>query len=161
MHSATVIPCMPAGLAPRRAAAFLALAAVVCFVLAACSPGADYPSLFPAVHDIPPPRADTPLDSNQVQQATEDLISARDRLNAEAQDAQGRNTTSSAVKPAANSAAKSETKTPANFPANSAAKSSAKPAAGPAAARKRPSTTVNAPQALGTDAEQTAGAETK
>jgi hypothetical protein len=148
---------MPASFAPRRAAAFLVLAAVACLVLAACSPGADYPSLFPSVHDIPSPRTDTPLDSNQVQQATEDLISARDRLSAEAQDAHGKNSSSSAVKPGAKSAAKS----PANSPANSADKSSAKAAADPAAARKQPSTPVSARQTLGTDAEQTAGTETK
>ena len=157
MHSATVIPRMPASLALRRAAAFLALAAVACLVLAACSPGADYPSLFPSVHDIPPPRTDTPLDSNQVQQATEDLISVRDRLSAEAQDAHGKNSTNSAVKPAGKSPAKS----PANSPANSADKSSAKAAAGPAATRKQSSTPVSARQTLGTDAEQTAGTETK
>jgi hypothetical protein len=148
---------MPASLAPRRAPSFLGLAAVACLLLAACSPGADYPSLFPSVHDIPPPRTDTPLDSNQVQQATEDLISARDHLSAEAQGTQGKNSTSSAVKPAAKSPAKS----PANSPANSADKSSAKPATGPAAARKQPSTPVSARQTPGTDAAQTAGAETK
>jgi hypothetical protein len=122
--------------APNRAAAFLALATVACFVLAACSPGADYPSLFPSVHDSPP-RTDTTLDSNQVQQATEDLISARDRLSAEAQDAQGKKST----KPTA--------------------KSSAKPEAGPAAARKQSTNPVSARQTLGTDAAQTAGTETK
>ena len=53
--------------------------------LAACSPGADYPSLFPGVHDTPPPRADAPLDSLEIQRATEDLINARDHLSAEAQ----------------------------------------------------------------------------
>ena len=34
---------------------------------------------------MPPPRADTPMDANQVQQATEDLITDRNRLSAEAQ----------------------------------------------------------------------------
>jgi hypothetical protein len=55
----------------------------VCLVTAACSPGADYPTptLFPAVHDMPPPRTDAPLNPVQVQQATEDLISERDHLN--------------------------------------------------------------------------------
>jgi hypothetical protein len=126
--------------APNRAAAFLALATVACFVLAACSPGADYPSLFPSVHDSPP-RTDTTLDSNQVQQATEDLISARDRLSAEAQDAQGKKSTKPTAKPTA--------------------KSSAKPEAGPAAARKQSTNPVSARQTLGTDAAQTAGTETK
>lgn len=55
--------------------------------MSACSPGADYPSIFPAVHDTPPPRAETPMDANQVQQATEDLITDRNRLSAEAQGA--------------------------------------------------------------------------
>jgi hypothetical protein len=55
--------------------------------MSGCSPGADYPSIFPAVHDAPPPRADTPMDANQVQQATEDLITDRNRLSAEAQGA--------------------------------------------------------------------------
>jgi hypothetical protein len=156
---------MPARVAPRCASSFLGLAAIACLVLAACSPGADYPSLFPSVHDIPPPRTDSPLDTNQVQQATEDLISARDRLSAEAQGAQAKNSTSSAVKPAAKSAAKPAAKSAASSPAKSADKSSYKssatPATGPAAVRKQPSPPVDARQTPGTDAEQTAGAETK
>jgi len=169
VHSAAVIPAIPASFAPRRAA-FLVVAAVTGLVLAACSPGADYPSLFPSVHDIPPPRTDTPLDSNQVQQATEDLISARDRLSAEAQDAPGKTSTGSAVKsaaksavkPAAKSAANSLANSPANSSANSSAKSSAKPAGGSAVVGNQPSTPVGPRQTLGTDAEQTtAGSETK
>ena len=165
MHSAAVIPAIPASFAPRRAA-FLVVAAVAGLVLAACSPGADYPSLFPSVHDIPPPRTDTPLDSNQVQQATEDLISARDRLSAEAQGAPGKTSTGSAVKSAAKAAvkpaAKSAANSLANSPANSSAKSSAKPAGGSAVVGNQPSTPVGPRQTLGTDAEQTtAGSETK
>ena len=165
MHSAAVIPAIPASFAPRRAA-FLVVAAVTGLVLAACSPGADYPSLFPSVHDIPPPRTDSPLDSNQVQQATEDLISARDRLSAEAQDAPGKTSTGSAVKSAAKAAvkpaAKSAANSLANSPANSSGKSSAKPAGGSAVVGNQPSTPVGPRQTLGTDAEQTtAGSETK
>ena len=165
MHSAAVIPAIPASFALRRAA-FLVVAAVTGLVLAACSPGADYPSLFPSVHDIPPPRTDTPLDSNQVQQATEDLISARDRLSAEAQDAPGKTSTGSAVKSAAKAAvkpaAKSAANSLANSPANSSGKSSAKPAGGSAVVGNQPSTPVGPRQTLGTDAEQTtAGSETK
>ena len=165
MHSAAVIPAIPASFAPRRAA-FLVVAAVAGLVLAACSPGADYPSLFPSVHDIPPPRTDTPLDSNQVQQATEDLISARDRLSAEAQDAPGKTSTGSAVKSAAKTAvkpaAKSAANSLANSPANSSGKSSAKPAGGSAVVGNQPSTPVSGRQTLGTDAEQTTGgSETK
>ena len=165
MHSAAVIPAIPASFTPRRAA-FLVVATVAGLVLAACSPGADYPSLFPSVHDIPPPRTDTPLDSNQVQQATEDLISARDRLSAEAQDAPGKTSTGSAVKSAAKAAvkpaAKSAANSLANSPANSSGKSSAKPAGGSAVVGNQPSTPVGPRQTLGTDAEQTtAGSETK
>jgi len=144
---------MPASLAPWRPAAALLLAAVPCFVLTACSPGADYPSLFPSVHDIPPPRTDTPLNSNQVQQATDDLISARDRLSVGAQGAQGKNSTNPATKAAA--------KPSANSPANSAGKSAAKPATGPAVAKTQPSTPLSARQTLGADTEPTVATETK
>lgn len=161
MHSATVISRVPASVAPRRAPSFLGLAAIACLVLAACSPGADYPSLFPSVHDIPPPRTDTPLDRNQVQQATEDLISARDHLGAESQGAQAKNSTSSAVKAAAKSVAKSAPNSPAKSADKSSHKSSATPATGPGAARKQPSPPVDARQTPGADADQTAGAETK
>ena len=65
--------------------AVVAIVAPAAVALCGCSPGADYPSIFPAVHDMPPPPAQTPMDANQVQQATEDLITDRDRLNAEAQ----------------------------------------------------------------------------
>jgi hypothetical protein len=152
VHSATAIPRMPTGRAPCRAAAFFALAALGCLVLAACSPGADYPSLFPSVHDIPPARADTPLDSIQVQQATEDLISARDRLTAEAAGAQGKSSTNSPAKATANS--KAATKPPAKSSTNSAGKSSGNGATAAAAV-------TGGRQTLGTDAEPVAGAETK
>ena len=65
----------------------LVLVAAAGLLVSGCSPGADYPSIFPAVHDMPPPRADTPLDPVQVQQATEDLITERNHLNGEAQGA--------------------------------------------------------------------------
>jgi len=148
--SANAIPRMSKSSAPSCAVAFVALAALACLVLAACSPGADYPSLFPSVHDVPPPRADTPLDSNQVQQATEDLITARDRLTAEAQGAQAKSSTGSAnptaksgAKPASKSATNSAAASPAKSVANSAGKFSGNPAAG------------------ATDTGQSAGTETK
>jgi hypothetical protein len=85
--SATLIARILTGSAGRSAAIALAVAVAACLTLSGCSPGADYPSLFPAVHDMPPPRADATLDAQQVQQATEDLISDRNRLNSEAQGA--------------------------------------------------------------------------
>ncbi len=68
-----------------RVLAVMASVALAALALSGCSPGADYPSIFPAVHDMPPPRADTPMDPDQVQQATEDLITDRNHLSAEAQ----------------------------------------------------------------------------
>jgi hypothetical protein len=87
---------MRGGIAPT----LVAFLGACCLILSACSPVANYPSLFPAIHDTPPPRAETPLDSVQVQQATEDLISARDRLSAEAQSSQRQNS----ARPSASSA---------------------------------------------------------
>jgi hypothetical protein len=82
----------------------LALATVTCLLLAGCSPGADFrspggdfPALFPAVHDTPPPRAEAPMTPLELQKTTEDLISERDRLNAQApQNAPGKNATNTA-----------------------------------------------------------------
>jgi hypothetical protein len=120
---------------------------VVCFVLTGCSPGADYPSLFPGVHDRPPARSDAPLDANQVQQATEDLISARERLSAEAQSGQGKTSTKAAsTKPA--SAKPASARTASTVIAKKPP--SAAPAANPAAR-----------QAIGTDGTQPPSAETK
>jgi hypothetical protein len=62
----------------------LAIGAAACLFLGGCSPGAEYPSIFPAVHDMPPPRAEAPMNQTEVQKATEDLISQRDHLNAQA-----------------------------------------------------------------------------
>jgi hypothetical protein len=70
----------------KLAAALIAPAAVL--AVSGCSPGADYPSLFPAVHDMPPPRSDTTMDPLQVQQATEDLITERNHLSAGTQSPQ-------------------------------------------------------------------------
>ena len=148
--------CLGSCLGRRRAYLFLASTAAACLLLAACSPGADYPSLFPAVHDIPPPRTDTPLDANQIQQATEDLITARDRLNTDAQSGQGKNAAAASAKPAANASAKPAVKSS----ANPAGKSSAKAATDPAAAKK-PVAQVSGRELPRADATQTVGAETK
>ena len=112
---------MPSDFAMRGLTPVLvALAGACCLTLAACSPGANYPSLFPAVHDTPPPRSETPLDSVQVQQATEDLISARDRLSAEAQSSQKQNSARPSARSATAAAAK---KQPAALsPANAASR---------------------------------------
>jgi hypothetical protein len=80
----------------RKLSAALIAAATV-LAVSGCSPGADYPSVFspardappfPAVHDMPPPRDDTTMNPLQVQQATEDLISERNRLSAGTQASQ-------------------------------------------------------------------------
>jgi hypothetical protein len=122
-------------ISPRLAAAApIAVTAGICLLLSACSPGVDYPSLFPAVHDVPPPRADAPLDPNQVQQATEDLISARDRLSAEVQ-------SKNSAKPAATPVATASARKP--------------PAASPTVA------TTGSRQLTGSEAAQQPAAETK
>ena len=156
MHSAAVISRLLGRFMPRRAG-LLALGAIACLVLGACSPGGDYPSLFPSVHDIPPPRSDAPLDRNQVQQATEDLISARDRLSAEAQGAQGKSAAGSPAKPAA----KSPGDTAGKSAGKSAAKASANPPTAATAVKKPAGNQVKGQQTPGPNAEQTAGSETK
>jgi hypothetical protein len=116
----------------RKLAAALIAAATV-LAVSGCSPGADYPSLFPAVHDMPPPRSDTTMDPLQVQQATEDLITERNHLSAGTQAPQQAGQTG-----------------------NPPATANARPAAIPATAR----TTGNGPSATPPPA-QTVGAETK
>jgi hypothetical protein len=61
-----------------------AVAAALAVLVAACSPGADYPGIL----DKPTPRADQPMSPAEVKQATDALISDRDRLSADAQAAQ-------------------------------------------------------------------------
>jgi hypothetical protein len=62
----------------------VALGASIAALLAACSPGADYPSIL----DKPAPRADQTMNPDQVKQATDALISDRTRLSAGAPPAQ-------------------------------------------------------------------------
>jgi hypothetical protein len=91
----------------------LGLAAAMCLLAAACSPGAEYPSTpFPAVEDKPPQRADTPMTQVEVQKATQDLIGERDRLNAQApQNAQANTAPTAAGDKAANAAPAAKKKT--------------------------------------------------
>ena len=67
-----------------RVVAGLALGASIAGLVAACSPGADYP----AVLDRPAPRADQTMNPDQVKQATDALISDRNRLSSDAQASQ-------------------------------------------------------------------------
>jgi hypothetical protein len=67
------------GVMTRRIAG-VAICAATAGLLSGCSSGN-----YPAVLAEPAPRADTPLSPDQVKQATDDLISQRDRLSAEAQ----------------------------------------------------------------------------
>jgi hypothetical protein len=59
----------------------LAFGALIATLVAACSPGADYP----VVLDKPAPRADQPMNPDQVRQATDALISDRNRLSSDTQ----------------------------------------------------------------------------
>ena len=97
-HVTLTVRVLP-GLASHSTAIARVGAVIACLAMSGCSPGADYPSIFPAVHDMPPPRAEAPLDAQQVQQATEDLISDRNRLNSEAQGAPGKASANPAPKP--------------------------------------------------------------
>jgi len=54
---------------------------VAAFLLSGCSDV----GFFPPVHDVPGPRADTPLTPDQVKQATDALASERDHLNTQLQ----------------------------------------------------------------------------
>ena len=67
------------GRSARLVLGSLAIAAAAAFLLSGCSD-----LIFPAVHDMPPPRADTTLTPDQVKQATDDLVSQRDHLSTEA-----------------------------------------------------------------------------
>ena len=60
----------------RFPVATLAIAVTAAFFLSACSELG-----FPAVHDMPAPRAETTMTPDQVKQATDDLVSERDHLN--------------------------------------------------------------------------------
>jgi hypothetical protein len=126
----------------RRLLAALAIAAAAAAVISGCSPGADYPSIFPAVHDMPPPRADMPLDPIQVQQATEDLISARNHLNAAAPGA-------------------SQAKTPAADPNATAARKKQPPANTPSAVAGGTQAAATGTPPTSAGSSQTAGADTK
>jgi hypothetical protein len=123
----------------------LAIAAPACLLVSGCSPVADYPSIFPSIHDMPPPRADTPLDPDQVQQATEDLITERNHLGGGSQGPR-------------------QAKTPANSSANAVKLPAAKKPAGQAQTAATGRASGDAPAAspgAATDGAQTAGAETK
>jgi type IV pilus biogenesis protein CpaD/CtpE len=64
-----------------RYLATLAIAVAAAAMLSACSPGADYPAVL-----VPPPaRPDATMNPSEVQQATDDLVAARDRLTTSAQ----------------------------------------------------------------------------
>jgi hypothetical protein len=118
------------------------LAAVAAVTMSGCSPGADYPSLFPAIHDMPPPRAETTMDADQVQQATEALITERNHLSA---DTQGAGQAKDATAPATNAA---------NPPAKKVQSQST-------AAGNKDSATSGAMQGSAASGTLTAGAETK
>jgi hypothetical protein len=126
------------GSTTRRQLAALLIAGAAVAGLCGCSPGADYPSIFSTGHDLPPPPTAT-MNTDQVQQATEALITDRDHLNAQAQGAAGQDNSQN--------------------PANSSAKAKT------AAAKKKPARETEAaagaaPASAATGA-QTAGAESK
>ncbi len=70
---------MRAGVVRSALPRVLATCAVVAVLASGCSPDV----AFPAIHDMPPPRADAPLTPDQVKQATDGLISDRNHLSTE------------------------------------------------------------------------------
>jgi hypothetical protein len=59
----------------------LAMVAAAAMLLSGCSPEVG----LPAVHDMPPPRAEAPLNPDQIKQATDELTNERDHLSAATQ----------------------------------------------------------------------------
>jgi len=104
----------------------LAMCAAVAVLASGCSPEV----AFPAIHDMPPPRADTPLTPDQVKQATDGLISDRNHLSTETQAAAAATAAADAPPPAGVAAApaakkKKKAKAPAKPPAKAAAQAAA------------------------------------
>ncbi len=120
------------GNSTRLSLAILAIAVSLAFLVAGCAEVG-----FPAVHDMPAPRADTTMTPDQVKQATDDLVSERDHLN-------------TGSVPSAQAAAPSNAP-----PAKKRALAAKKPAA------KAPAAAQNAAPAAAPDAAVTAGAYAK
>jgi hypothetical protein len=112
---------MRAGMMRSSLPLVLAMCAVVALVASGCSPEV----AFPAIHDMPPPRADTPLTPDQVKQATDGLISDRNHLSTEMQAAVAATAAADAPPPAGVAAApgkkKKKAKSPAKPPATAQA----------------------------------------
>jgi hypothetical protein len=72
----------------NRRIASLACAGLVVVAAAVVLSGCSSDSAFPAVHDMPAARTETKLTPDEVKQATDDLISDRDRTEAKAGTAQ-------------------------------------------------------------------------
>jgi hypothetical protein len=68
----------------NRRIASLAYAGLAVIAAAVLLSGCASDSTFPAVHDMPAARSETKLTPDQIKQATDDLISDRDRTEAQA-----------------------------------------------------------------------------
>jgi hypothetical protein len=89
----------------KRVLGALAIAAALALLTSGCSEIG-----FPAIHDMPAPRADAPLTPDQVKQATDDLISQRDHLSTEAQANAQANPATGTAAPAATQTAGAQSK---------------------------------------------------
>ncbi len=106
----------------------LAVCAAVAVLASGCSPEV----AFPAIHDMPPPRVDSPLTPDQVKQATDGLISDRNHLSTEPQAGAAATAAADAPPPATTAAVpalaakqKKKAKAPAKPPAQVTAQSTA------------------------------------
>ena len=110
----------------RRVPGIIAVAATVAVLVTGCSPEVG----FPAVHDMPAPRADTPLTPDQVKQATDSLISERDHLATQTNGTTQGNAQSGAAPNASGTATSDARKKPAAQPAAQGADANAPMTAG-------------------------------
>jgi hypothetical protein len=93
---------------PARLEEALAIAAVAAVLLSGCSPEVG----FPAVHDMPAPRAEAPLTPDQIKQATDELANERDHLSAATQAGSKASSTATTKKAAADARKKPLVTTP-------------------------------------------------
>jgi hypothetical protein len=127
---------MRAGILRAPLPRVLAVCTAVAMLASGCSPEV----AFPAIHDMPPPRADSPLTPDQVKQTTDGLISDRNHLSTETQAAAAATAAAdapatTAAVPASAAKKKKAAKAPAKLPKQTTAQAAAlAPPAGPVAA---------------------------
>jgi hypothetical protein len=106
----------------RRSLSRLALATAAALFAAGCTE-----TIFPSVHDMPPPRPEVPLTAEQVKQATDNLVTEREHLSTEVQ------TAAQPAPPAKTAAVKPPPRRPPHIPQAAPETAANTPASGQAA----------------------------